>query len=250
MEKMEQISEKPSWKQLATLAGLIMEILAKILNFKQAKYWLGHKEEFKKNVFKIFFVDEYADVREEWKKFYKTYFDWNVDFSTVIIPIMPTNGRWRLLFIPRGMRDELAFEICKKFFSECFNYWNSNGLKITKNIRNTNNKHYGIWVRYSVEPDIEFLGQPACISDPDMLGITLLERIVFEIKYFTETRGEHLDVKGTTFCSGSQDKDGNNPQVRYTKDKKFEIHCRVAGGIGMDMGIRKVVSLESQVEAV
>ena len=47
--------------------------------------------------------------------------------------------------------------------------------------------------------------------------MTLLERLILEVKYFTET-GKHLDVKGVTLCTGSRNSDGNVPYVDWFSD--------------------------------
>lgn len=210
--------EKPSFGQLGSLAGFIVEFLASILNFSQVTYWLAHKSELKKKLRIVFsIVDEYADAREEWQRIYKTHFNWDVDFSQVIIHTMPTNGKWRLLFIPKGMTLNLAFSICEKLFTT-WKYADDLNKAISKNIRNTES-HYAVWVRDEVEPDKEFLGKSTRQADLEMkIGITLLERIIFEIKYFTET-GNHLDIKGATFCSGSRDSDGNVPGADWRGDE-------------------------------
>ena len=64
-------------------------------------------------------------------------------------------------------------------------------------------------------------------ADPDMAnksandlekesikGITLRERLLFELAYFKET-DEHLDVENLTLCSGSRYSDGRVPGVRW-----------------------------------
>ncbi len=45
-------------------------------------------------------------------------------------------------------------------------------------------------------------------------GITLLERLLLELKYFLET-GKHLDIQNATLCSGSRLDDGNVPYVGW-----------------------------------
>ncbi len=235
-------SQKPSFGQLGSLAGFIVEFLATILNATQVTYWLGHKNELKKKLREVFSItDEFSEIREEWQKFYKEKFNWTVDFSAVIIPAMPTVRKWRLVFIPKGMTMNLAFKIASDLFPS-WRYSDDLDAVVTKNIRNTDN-HYAIWVRDEVEPDQEFLGKSTRQADPDMfLGITLLERIIFEIKYFTETGG-HLDVKGLTFCSGSRFADGDVPYTYLVDGGEFDVGWCDLAHAGSRCGIRSAVSL-------
>jgi len=234
-------SQRPSWEQLCSLAGFIVEFLATFFNASQVKYWLEHKTELKKKLREVFsIVDEYASIRKEWQKFYKNHFGWDVDFSQVIIPQMPTLGKWRLLFIPKGMTLNFAFKICEKLFKSS-KYYDDLDKNVVTNLRNTSN-HYAVWVRDEVEPDVEFLGKSTRQADSDMkIGITLLERIIFEVKYFTET-GNHLDIKGATFCSGSHYSDGSVPSAYLSSDGEFEVPYHL-GYSGSECGIRSAFSL-------
>ena len=228
-------------QQLGALAGFIVDFLATILSYEQVKYWLEHKTELKKKLREVFsIVDEYASIREEWYKFYKNKFGWDVDFSRVIIPTMPSMGKWRLLFIPKGMRLNLAFEVCTKLF-KTWRYNDNLDDAVTKNIRTTGD-HYAVWVRDEAEPDKEFLGKSTRQADPDMkIGITLLERIIFEIKYFAET-GKHLDVKGLTLCSGSRNSVGGVPSAYWYYDE-FRVDYYDLDSSHSIGGVRSAVAL-------
>ncbi len=93
-----------------------------------------------------------------------------------------------------------------------------------------------------VEPDQEFLGKSTKEADPEMkTGITLLERIIFEIKYFIET-GNHLDIKGLTFCSGSRYSDGGVPGAIWYSDR-FKVRWYDLAGSGSSCGVRSAVRL-------
>jgi hypothetical protein len=234
-------SQNPSFKELGALAGFIVDFLASILNFSQVEYWLSHKTELKRKLREVFSInDEFLEIRVEWQKFYKTHFNWDVDFSQVIIPLRP-DGKWRLLFIPKGMNLNLSFSICEKLFKS-WKYTEDLNQSVTKNIRNTDS-HYAVWVRDEVETDQEFLGKSTRQADPDMkIGITLLERIIFEIKYFVET-GNHLDIKGLTFCSGSRDADGGVPFAYLDNDGKFVVDWCGLDDCYSKNGIRSAVSL-------
>lgn len=49
-------------------------------------------------------------------------------------------------------------------------------------------------------------------------GITLRERIIYELRYFKKT-GQHLDIYNITLCSGSRYDGGSVPRARWLDDK-------------------------------
>jgi len=175
----------------------------------------------------------------EWQEFYKDHFGLIVDFSQVPIPKNPGKG-YRLIFIAKGMTMNKAFARCKELF-DAGAYRDDLDKAIPTNAR-TAKEHYAVWVRDGIEPDAEHLGRSTRQADPDMkIGITLLERIIFEIKYFSET-GKHLDVKGVTFCSGSRFADGYVPYA-YWSGSEFRIFWCSLGDSNSDCGVRSAVSL-------
>ncbi len=182
----------------------------------------------------------HSDARQDWQKFYKTNFSLDVDFSTVIIPGCP-GEQWRMVFIAKGMTMNKAFDRCKALFKS-WRYNDDLDKAIPTNTR-TASEHYAVWVRTGAEPDAEFLGKSTNQADPNMKkGITVLERIILEIKYFSETGG-HLDIKGVTFCSGSRSSGGYVPYAFWYDDGKFGVYWYYLGGSGSDYGIRQAVAL-------
>lgn len=226
--------------KLGVLAGFIVECLAKIFNESQIDYWLAHRNELKKKLNTVFsIVDEHVAVREEWQKFYKEKFNWDVDFSNVIVPQMPVDGKWRLLFIAKGMTCNLVYS------TWTFKKWKAYDdidASVVTNIRKST-EHYAIWVQDSIEPDTEFLGQSTKQADSDMIiGVTLLERMIHETKYFSET-GEHLDVNGLTFCSGSRYSFDSVPDVFLLDDGDVCVGWGSVGRSNSNYGIRRAVAL-------
>lgn len=202
-------------KQLGVLAGTITEDIAKILNPQQITYWVKNenRKALTQKLRQVFSVkNECLDERIEWQKFYKDQFNWTMDFSRILIPEKPGEG-WRLIIIAKGMTMNVAFARCKKLF-KTYQYADDLNVAISTNIR-TATDHYAVWVRDGIEPDHEHLGKSTRQADPDMkIGITVLERIILELKYFSET-GNHLDVKGVTFCSGSRGSGGFVPSAYW-----------------------------------
>ena len=235
-------SKKPSIKQLATLAGFITECLAEFLNLERVQYWLKNKTELKRKLREVFSItDEYGDIRRQWEQFYKNQFGWDMDFSLVLIPTRPEVGSWRLLFIAKGLTMNRGFEQCKKLFKS-WRYNDDLDKAIPINARNAN-ENYAVWVRDGIEPDAEHLGKSTRQVDPDMkIGITVLERIIFEIKYFLET-GSRLDTKGVTFCSGSRFSGGIVPSCYWSPASgKFRVDWYNLDVSNSGSGVRSAVS--------
>lgn len=180
-----------------------------------------------------------ARVVADWQRFYKEHFSFDVDFSKVGIPQRP-KGNYRLLFIAKGMTMNTAFTRCKKLFAT-WQYADDLDAAITQNAR-TASENYAVWVLDEVEPDKQYRGKSTRQADPDMkLGITVLERIIFEIKYFSET-GKHLDIKGVTFCSGSRYAGGDVPCADWCGGR-FRVRWYRLDYSFSDYGIRSAVSL-------
>lgn len=95
------------------------------------------------------------------------------------------------------------------------------------------------------EPDPETLGLSVREAEEKghTNGITLRERILLELAYFEKT-GEHLDVKGITFCSGSRYSDGGVPVMGWDSgDQEVQVRWCSLGYSNSDYGLRSAVSL-------
>ncbi len=226
-------------KNLAILAGFIIESLSKILTDNQVRYWIEHKNDLKKKLCEIFsFTDEYDELRLDWQMFYKDNFGWDVDFSGVIILAKP-NGEWRTLFIAKGLTCDNVYNSWK--FKKIGLYPGIDKT-ISYNSR-TASEHYVVWVHPENEPAKEFLGKSATKVDKDArIGITLLERMVYESKHFAET-GEPLDTKRATLCSGSLRSDGKVPTVSWEPFDSTVYVYNTEDCPNPVCGIRRVVSV-------
>jgi hypothetical protein len=81
------------------------------------------------------------------------------------------------------------------------------------------------WANKSAD-DLEKLG---------IKGITLRDRLLFEIEYFKEMR-EHLDIKNFTLCSGSRHTGGGGvPSVYWRLGRLFVRACKPSNA---DVGLR------------
>jgi hypothetical protein len=121
MKKTEDLTAS-SLPQLLNLTGFIVTVLSEILSANRIQYWLAHKTELRKKIFELFSipVDIYTDIKKDWEKFYKKTMEITVDFSTVIIPDMPQDGKkYRLLFIAAGITCNQVYSAWKFSKSKC-----------------------------------------------------------------------------------------------------------------------------------
>lgn len=77
----------------------------------------------------------------------------------------------------------------------------------------------------TIEADPELKKKSAdVLTEENIKGITLLERLLLELGYFLAT-GNHLDVENVTLCSGSRSSGGCVPFVRWYSDGRgLSVH--------------------------
>lgn len=94
----------------------------------------------------------------------------------------------------------------------------------------------------SQEPDSATLGLSVNQTEAKghMEGITIRERMLLELAYFKET-GQHLDVKGVTFCSGSRRSDSSVIGTLWN-DGQFGVFWYDLTASLSSSGIRSAVS--------
>ncbi|MCR4334708.1 MAG: hypothetical protein NUV47_03220 [Patescibacteria group bacterium] len=176
---------------------------------------------------------------QSWTLFYREEFNQTLDFSVIQIP-EKREGFNRLIIVPKGMTMNRAYKACEKHFP-CWRYNNDLDTAVPTNDR-TPSESYAIWVRDRVEADEELKKLSANdLVEQKVGGITLLERILLELKYFRET-GKHLDIKNVTLCSGSRDADGSVPDA-FWLGGEFGVRWGYCDFRGSDLRSREAVSL-------
>lgn len=157
--------------------------------------------------------DKWYDVSSRlmaWEEFYWDVFGLEKDFPNLMVPKKP-EGDWRLLVVAEGMTPEKLFAKCKELFPS-WKYADNLGTVISD--RKTTHD-YAIWIRDLVNADEETSNSSANdLARRGAKGITLEERLVYELKFFKET-GSHLDTVGWMFCAGSRYQNGSVPCVGW-----------------------------------
>lgn len=155
-----------------------------------------------------------------WERFYKKYFGLDVEFGNVIVPAK--SGDYdRVILIPAGLTCVEVVNASEKLFQVDTSIIDLDAK--FKSIRTTE-KSYAIrleeknftydFVKFSIR---EF-------NNGTINSITLLERLVYGLKYFVENKS-HLDTgekMEATYCVASFDSiEDELPMVHFDKEKGF-----------------------------
>jgi hypothetical protein len=170
------------------------------------------------------------DIIDEWGTFYSKYFGIDVDFSQVAVPVV-NEGGYRLIInaVP-------SYNLAIDRIRRCFEVWLRPGFEdldrmMLPDIRRVDKGPYAILFRPdshkskgSIFQDSGFQG-----DDKGSAGVTLMERLIFELKHWSET-GRHPEDYGSepagwSKCSGSRFKDGAVPHIVW-RGKSLEIDQR------------------------
>jgi UDP-galactopyranose mutase len=150
-------------------------------------------------------ADYYPKQRSEWRKFYKEQFGLEKGFGSVNVP-KPLPGFNRLIFVAKEMTAGKIFEKISELENTHCAYDDLEKARFSSLIT----KDYAFWVKDEVEATLSVKAQEREAA----LTIRLEERLLYELKYFLETK-KHLDVKGFTHSVASRDQWGNYPIVDW-----------------------------------
>ncbi|MFA6427985.1 MAG: hypothetical protein WCW02_00375 [Candidatus Buchananbacteria bacterium] len=175
-------------------------------------------------------VQNLKELREyfpfsNWEKFYKDSLGLDCDLSDVVIP-EKKEGFDRLIIVAKNLTIQQVYDKCQELFP-CIIKSEPSPLSDRDliNDRESKNQAYAIWLRDRVEADEELRGLSVQdLKIKKVAGITLLERLIYELKYYQET-SLHLDdnllathlleINNVTLCSGSHNSDGITPTVSW-----------------------------------
>lgn len=217
----ESVSRPATVGQLKDIIGTLVQSVAATLSFGEAQAIIGRKTELLEKVRQIFasFTASVANLLALWQRLYLGEFGIEVDTANVRIPERPSYPAW-LILIAQGITPNRVIAACRKHFT-CSLHVEDFDAEIKGRNDREPTETYAIWVRATVAADEELKGLSAdVLKGQKIAGITLLERLLLEIKYFLET-GEHLDPKTVTLCSGSRFSDGRVPDVRWSSSYRL-----------------------------
>ena len=202
--------------QMKDIYGLAIQAIPTDLSFETAQSVIGNKSAFIVKVQGLFpDTKTLHDPIKQWEALYREEFGESPDFSGVRIPEKREDFT-RLIIVAQGLTLNRAYDACAKKFP-CWRYTDDLDTDVPTNDR-TPTESYAIWVRDRQEADEELKNLSADdLTEKNIKDITLLERILLELKYFRET-GKHLDIQNVTLCSGSRYRDGVVPYAHWFGD--------------------------------
>lgn len=189
--------------QIKDIISALVQGVPTNMAFETAEGWVGNKGKLTAQVRKIFSAaNPYAELIADWLIFYSDVFGVGADFSSLAIPAKRADFD-RLLILAQGLTPQRLYDKCEELFP-CWKWTDKNLDKIVTSDRSAKDSAYAIWVRDRVEADEELKNLSANdLKCQKISGITLEERLVYELKFFKET-GKHLDIQNITLCAGSR----------------------------------------------
>lgn len=172
---------------------------------------------------------------ENWRAFLAETFDMAVDPASVSIPDR-REGFDRLIVVPAGVTLCCVMQAVLERFKVYSEYTGLSDDQIRNDREPT--VGYAVWVRGQDASEKAFANLSANdLNERGIPSITLLERLLYELKYFAEMH-EHLDRWTSTLCAGSRSKEGLSvPQV-YWDGETHEIAINSRSADERDEGMR------------
>lgn len=179
----------------------------------------------------------------QWKQFYAEHFGLEDTETLMRDSQVPTAkaGFGQLIVVQEGLTLNQVYRVCESKF-KCWRYTEDLDASVTENDR-TPTRDYAVWIRGGVEADQELANLSAeDLSKRKISGMTLLERLLYELFYFWKTK-KHLDLENVTLCNGSRHSDGHVPRVDWgSDDRGVYVDWDDPSFSGSDLRARAVVS--------
>jgi hypothetical protein len=183
---------------------------------------------------------------DEWVQFYHRVFHLDVNLSTLKIP----KRDWeftRLIVVAKGLTLKRVLEVSQEHYRVEVQTWRyTYGEEETRGQHDRlPTEHYAVWVRDRVDADGQYRSVVSSQRPWKQWkghSITLLEHLLFSLKYFQETR-RLLDRREIgTSCFGSRDSGGCIPWVFAGKDRAGKSMLISYGEFGPMVRVREVIA--------
>ena len=154
---------------------------------------------------------------QSWLRFYRKVFNLEFEDATeIVIPPRLPGFSW-LIVVPRYVDLRGVLEACKERFEVEVKFYSDIASAVVANTRSNKNRGYAVWIRHRQITDDRLLG--LSVQELEDIGantMTLLERLLAELKFYTET-GRHLDQTKLTLCAGTRLEGDYFPTVAWMR---------------------------------
>lgn len=157
-----------------------------------------------------------SNVISYWQEFYQKHFGIKIDLSNLKIPELQEDFTWAIITMEQ-VNEQMLYERCQELFS-C---WKWTGKSLNEDLASdaTSKGTHIAFFRNRVEADEELKKlSTEDLEKKGVQGITLKQRLVMELDYFSRTE-KHLDIQNVTLCAGSRYSDGDAPVVDWNDGK-------------------------------
>lgn len=161
------------------------------------------------------FGNAVGDILAEWQAFWQKL---GVDADLSVVVPDDAGGFEQVIVVPQGLTLNRVVKSCRGRFP-VQQYIDDLDRDVTENERTPANSSYAIRIRNRVEADAEMGSKSADdIRKDGTTTLTLMERLIYELKFHEETGG-HLDLVNWTLCAGSRNRNGHVPRVDWHSSK-------------------------------
>jgi hypothetical protein len=237
--------------QLLELGSILVKNLPKDMPEEVALGWISNPASISRHlrewlvppVDQVDTTDATQRQFEEWRALYREH-GIEIELGEVAIPARRP-GFDRLIVVAAGLKIQQVYDWCTKAFKtqKCTDQ-NLDEAVPTNDRGDPGVGAYAIWIRNEVEADKRFKNKSANnLKAANHVGMTLLERLLLELKYYKETGGKHLDIQNITLCTASRYSDGFVPYVLWHRnDSAVSVGWCNSGGRGGGLRSREVVA--------
>lgn len=207
--------------QVREIAMTLVGAISTEISSSAGLHWAGSQALLTKRISEILSDDGSVSLEQTllgWRKLYRDFFSIEKSFSGMFIPQKPA-GCNRLIVCVKELSPDHLLRTCQNVFLCEYHPLAEFGETLSDRAMVANDSRsdcdYAFWT-----PDTTESQTPPGINED--LKMTLFERLLFELKYFSEN-GIHLDNKKVTCCFGTRHVQGGERPVVCFRQGRVQI---------------------------
>ena len=161
-------------------------------------------------------------VLSEWSEIYQKYFSMPTDFTKLVLPRHLQNAN-RLVVVAKGLTTRDVIDVCSKLFPVEYHPLGEFGDDLNHMLVDDTRPSGDYGFRMADVAEAELPPNDSGSTSSSGKRITILERMLAELKYWHETGGEHLDQERVTCCYGTTHREQKENSVVCTREGKVQV---------------------------